>query len=441
MHHLELDHGFDDPSKDLTCPLCQENLVGRAKTAHLARHLEEISLTILPANAEESDDGESDEDSEEGLDNDEVTDDFEDRETAGENDGTGSAPALKTAVVSRATRRFAAEALFDFEAQETANELPLTRGERLWVFMPRDQLQNPTWIRAYSRETGRQGIVPRSYVHLDEHAVEAASRQPGSVVPRIGRRSVTADHDHLDSHNWPSSGAEPGWISDPGFAESDEPKGKAPLDPGDSASWPEGDLNWYRCGEPGCKAVFEYREDLIIHMGNHQPQRQERDATEPSPATSLTDGGIERIVRQTKEETEQNEASSERSHGNSAPTPFTARIAAAHLAATTAAAGPATHTENVGSPIERVNAIANQFNSTWRPLCIEFVTRPPLHPRDREHQHRQLSEAIMQSIVLKVDEIDTFGEPVARQRRKDIIIEVQGWLNKVDDCARGLHDK
>ncbi len=92
LHHQDLEHGFDDPLKDFECPLCQENLVGHAKSSHLARHLEEISLTILPANAEESDDVESDGDSEDELDEDEITGELEDPDAAAENAATDSAP-------------------------------------------------------------------------------------------------------------------------------------------------------------------------------------------------------------------------------------------------------------------------------------------------------------------------------------------------------------
>ncbi|KAK4038583.1 hypothetical protein C8A01DRAFT_37492 [Parachaetomium inaequale] len=51
IHHLELEHGFADLSKDMACPLCQET-ISSGQLTHLARHLEEVALTILPANAE-----------------------------------------------------------------------------------------------------------------------------------------------------------------------------------------------------------------------------------------------------------------------------------------------------------------------------------------------------------------------------------------------------
>ncbi len=55
MHHLDLEHGFANLSESFTCPLCQEELMSGEK-AHMARHLEEVSLTIVPANLESNED-------------------------------------------------------------------------------------------------------------------------------------------------------------------------------------------------------------------------------------------------------------------------------------------------------------------------------------------------------------------------------------------------
>ena len=62
IQHLKLEHDFPSVSKQMACPLCQER-IGSGGTAHLARHLEEASLTILPTNTESDD--ESDENAEE----------------------------------------------------------------------------------------------------------------------------------------------------------------------------------------------------------------------------------------------------------------------------------------------------------------------------------------------------------------------------------------
>ncbi|KAK4234764.1 hypothetical protein C8A03DRAFT_37424 [Achaetomium macrosporum] len=63
MHHLELEYGFAEARHEKTCPLCQEHIGDNpgGKASHFARHLEEVSLMILPANVEsEEDDAEYD---------------------------------------------------------------------------------------------------------------------------------------------------------------------------------------------------------------------------------------------------------------------------------------------------------------------------------------------------------------------------------------------
>lgn len=69
MRHLELEHGFDRASHEIECPFCQEHISG-GYASHLARHLEEVSLTILPADAESDED--SDRDSDEASDEEEA---------------------------------------------------------------------------------------------------------------------------------------------------------------------------------------------------------------------------------------------------------------------------------------------------------------------------------------------------------------------------------
>ncbi len=302
-HHLELEHGLDDPLKNLECPLCQENLVGHSKTSHLARHLEEISLTILPANAEESDDDESDRDSEDEL---------------GENAATGSVPRLhvqleeqeaETATEDELLNRLnKLEGLVSLLIEKGANTetislsgafsvLPgggaapnLQLDEQPAEATSQDTLQNrinrleslvlslmddeantktPSPPGASSVQSGGNAA---SRVQPEGQVVETASSslQSGSVVSKAGPRSAAADH--TNSHNRPSPGAEPGWISDPKFAEFDDPVGNIhPPSPGASVPLPEGDPDRHYCSELGCKADFEDREDLEFHimMGWH----------------------------------------------------------------------------------------------------------------------------------------------------------------------------
>ncbi|KAL7621498.1 hypothetical protein AAE478_008822 [Parahypoxylon ruwenzoriense] len=56
-NHLTLDHNYSREVENFTCLICQERSFGGIVhvTAHLARHLEEIALTILPTNPDSED--------------------------------------------------------------------------------------------------------------------------------------------------------------------------------------------------------------------------------------------------------------------------------------------------------------------------------------------------------------------------------------------------
>ncbi|KAK1753288.1 BAG family molecular chaperone regulator 4 [Echria macrotheca] len=86
-----------------------------------------------------------------------------------------------------------------------------------------------------------------------------------------------------------------------------------------------------------------------------------------------------------------------------------------------------------GGPIEKVNAIAVQFDTKLRPLCDKFLNNPPSDQKKREDEHRKLTETVMAQVILKLDAIEPAGEPGARERRKEFIKEVQGILKKMDE--------
>lgn len=65
VSHLHLDHGYSSGSDSMPCPLCCEQLRHLTIVFHLGRHLEEISLSVLPVNADEGED----EDENDGGDN------------------------------------------------------------------------------------------------------------------------------------------------------------------------------------------------------------------------------------------------------------------------------------------------------------------------------------------------------------------------------------
>ncbi|KAK4119171.1 hypothetical protein N657DRAFT_684629 [Parathielavia appendiculata] len=105
--------------------------------------------------------------------------------------------------------------------------------------------------------------------------------------------------------------------------------------------------------------------------------------------------------------------------------------------AVSAASAPAAAPVGIpGGPIEKVNAIAADFRRDWLPRCLEFAANPPKDAKTRGDEHRKLSESVMQKTLLKLDAIETSAEEGARARRKELVVEVQSVLNKIDAAMK-----
>ncbi len=89
-----------------------------------------------------------------------------------------------------------------------------------------------------------------------------------------------------------------------------------------------------------------------------------------------------------------------------------------------------------GGPIEKLNALADEFNSTWVARCNEFIDRPPRDKKQRGDEHRRLSENILQQILLPIDSIDVSTEEGGRARRRQIVKDIQGQLNRIDTVVK-----
>lgn len=89
-----------------------------------------------------------------------------------------------------------------------------------------------------------------------------------------------------------------------------------------------------------------------------------------------------------------------------------------------------------GGPIEKLNAIAAEFHAKYLPKCAEFIARPPKDEKKRIDEHRKLSETVFELVMLKLDGVDTSTENGARARRKELVIEVQGVLNQLDEAKK-----
>ncbi|KAK3904873.1 BAG domain-containing protein [Staphylotrichum tortipilum] len=167
-------------------------------------------------------------------------------------------------------------------------------------------------------------------------------------------------------------------------------------------------------------------------------RRDERDRSGPHPA-SPTSPRIGRSGRWG----DQSPRDSNSRMGLEVPTDSNRRRAVSRVrtqspgsAVSAASAPPAAPVGRPGGPIERLNALAAEFNNNWLPLCLEFEADPPRDAKKRGEEHRKLSETIMQKILLKLDEIETSSEEGARARRKALVVEVQSFLNKIDAVAK-----
>ncbi|KAI0404015.1 BAG domain-containing protein [Xylaria palmicola] len=100
---------------------------------------------------------------------------------------------------------------------------------------------------------------------------------------------------------------------------------------------------------------------------------------------------------------------------------------------------PSRHPSRVPSPavpsgaMEKLAAIRSHFDTELLPLCNQFSRHPPKDAKKCEDEHRKISETVMQHVVLKLDEIDTGGDPNIRAKRKDLVNYVQEVLKEMDD--------
>lgn len=100
---------------------------------------------------------------------------------------------------------------------------------------------------------------------------------------------------------------------------------------------------------------------------------------------------------------------------------------------------PSRHPSRVPSPavpsgaIEKLAVIRSHFDEQLLPLCDQFSRHPPRDAKKLEDEHRKLSETVMQHVLLKLDEVDTGGDPDIRARRKDLVNYVQAVLKDMDD--------
>lgn len=87
------------------------------------------------------------------------------------------------------------------------------------------------------------------------------------------------------------------------------------------------------------------------------------------------------------------------------------------------------------TPIDKIKGFRGALESLI-PQVEAFQRSPPEDPGKKDYEHKRLSETVLTQVLLKLDGVDTEGDPEARAKRKELVKDTQKVLNDIDAVMR-----
>jgi hypothetical protein len=182
--------------------------------------------------------------------------------------------------------------------------------------------------------------------------------------------------------------------------------------------------------------------EILAVVGDRmaKPESDDEDEVEVEEDVDLGDGTKKKKKRRqrTKKKTKRGETS-----GTATPTSTVSSASGLNPDATYAPSTAAPPKPSAPQPskapqtaLEKLDALATNFHTTLVPQCIQYISNPPTDPAKKTFDHKRLTETILTQVILKLDAVETEGNPEARQRRKDLVKETQQMLNRLDAVVK-----
>jgi len=89
--------------------------------------------------------------------------------------------------------------------------------------------------------------------------------------------------------------------------------------------------------------------------------------------------------------------------------------------------------------LDALAALEAKFKAELRPMCEEYIKRPPRDSKSRDFEYKKLCESLMQQITLKADGIEPEGRDDVRKKRKGLTTEVQQMYDRLDKAHKSAN--